>query len=86
MNDKVLIETLLLYRPDYKKLGVLKQKFPNVPTMALTATATPRVRLDILRQLGMKNPKWFVTLSNNQNYFTSFFFPTQQVSQFLQPP
>ena len=46
-------------RPDYKKLCVLKEKFPNVPTMALTATATPRVRFDILRQLAMKNPKWY---------------------------
>jgi bloom syndrome protein len=28
--------------------------------MALTATATPRVRKDIIHQLGMRNPKWFV--------------------------
>ena len=31
-------------RPDYKKLGVLKQQFPDVPILALTATATQRVR------------------------------------------
>ncbi|CAG2053937.1 unnamed protein product [Timema podura] len=47
-----------LARPDYKKLCVLRSKFPKVPTMALTATATPRVRIDILHQLGMKDPKW----------------------------
>lgn len=49
------------FRPDYKKLQVLKVKYPNVPTIALTATATPRVRTDILHQLGMKSPKWFTT-------------------------
>lgn len=31
------------FRPDYKKLGVLKQQFPNVPILALTATATQQV-------------------------------------------
>jgi bloom syndrome protein len=46
------------FRPDYKKLGVLKTKFPGVPLMALTATATMRVRKDICHQLHMKDPKW----------------------------
>ncbi len=32
------------FRPDYKKLGILKQQFPDVPILALTATATHRVR------------------------------------------
>lgn len=31
------------FRPDYKNLGVLKRNFPNVPIMALTATATGKV-------------------------------------------
>ena len=48
------------FRPDYKKLRVLREKYPKVPTMALTATATPRVRTDILHQLGMTSPKWSV--------------------------
>ena len=46
------------FRPDYKKLHVMRQKFPGVPMLALTATATPRVRNDILHQLHMTNPKW----------------------------
>lgn len=54
------------FRPDYKKLGVLKEKYPSVPTMALTATATTRVRTDILQQLGMNSPKWFVFIKQNQ--------------------
>lgn len=46
------------FRPDYKKLSSLRSKFPEVPFMALTATATPRVRKDVLHQLKMKEPKW----------------------------
>ncbi|KAL4202505.1 hypothetical protein AMTRI_Chr02g221450 [Amborella trichopoda] len=39
------------FRPDYRGLGCLKQKFPEVPVMALTATATQPVRKDILNTL-----------------------------------
>ncbi|SPP88431.1 Bloom syndrome protein homolog isoform X1 [Drosophila guanche] len=55
------------FRPDYKKLGILKKRFPNVPTIALTATATPRVRLDILSQLNLKDCKWFLSSFNRSN-------------------
>ncbi|GIX77604.1 bloom syndrome protein homolog [Caerostris extrusa] len=55
------------FRPDYKKLKVLREKFPNVPMMALTATATQRVRLDILHQLGIPSPKWFLQSFNRPN-------------------
>ena len=48
------------FRPDYKKLRMLRINFPNVPIMALTATATPRVRTDILNQLELTCPKWYV--------------------------
>lgn len=39
------------FRPDYRGLGLLKQNFPDVPVMALTATATQSVRQDILKAL-----------------------------------
>ncbi|KAF5204708.1 Atp-dependent dna helicase [Thalictrum thalictroides] len=39
------------FRPDYRALGCLKQNFPNIPVMALTATATQSVRKDILSAL-----------------------------------
>ncbi|XP_046388536.1 Bloom syndrome protein homolog isoform X2 [Ischnura elegans] len=55
------------FRPDYKKLSVLGERFPNVNMIALTATATPRVRVDILHQLGMKSPKWFLCSFNRPN-------------------
>ena len=46
------------FRPDYKKLSNLRNKYPGVPFMALTATATPRVRKDVQHQLKMRQPKW----------------------------
>ncbi|CAL1683242.1 unnamed protein product [Lasius platythorax] len=55
------------FRPDYKRLKFLRDNYPKVPTMALTATATPRVRTDILHQLGMTNPKWFMSSFNRPN-------------------
>ncbi|TMW53802.1 hypothetical protein DOY81_001087 [Sarcophaga bullata] len=55
------------FRPDYKKLGILRKRFPKVNTMALTATATPRVRLDILKQLNLNAPKWFLSSFNRSN-------------------
>ncbi|MFT5806071.1 MAG: ATP-dependent DNA helicase RecQ [Moritella dasanensis] len=45
------------FRPEYNQLGKLKQLFPNVPMMALTATADDATRLDILNQLQMHDPK-----------------------------
>ncbi|XP_011704648.1 PREDICTED: Bloom syndrome protein homolog isoform X1 [Wasmannia auropunctata] len=55
------------FRPDYKRLRCLRNNYPKVPTMALTATATPRVRTDILHQLGLTNPKWFMSSFNRPN-------------------
>lgn len=55
------------FRPDYKRLYILRQKLPTVPIIALTATATPRVRVDILKQLGIENCKWFLSSFNRPN-------------------
>jgi len=55
------------FRPDYQKLHQLREKFPGIPFMALTATATPRVRTDILQQLGMISTKWFLSSFNRNN-------------------
>lgn len=48
------------FRPDYKKLNCLRENYPKVPVIVLTATATPRVRSDILHQLRITTPKWYV--------------------------
>jgi bloom syndrome protein len=42
------------FRPDYVALGQVRKQFPNVPIMALTATATENVKVDVMHQLGMK--------------------------------
>ena len=46
------------FRPSYRRLQGLKEQL-DVPVLALTATATRRVALDILRQLGMRKPAGF---------------------------
>ena len=48
------------FRVDYREMGRLKKEFPDASVHAFTATATPRVREDILEQLGLKNPEVLV--------------------------
>uniref|UniRef100_A0A182JUP8 RecQ-like DNA helicase BLM n=1 Tax=Anopheles christyi TaxID=43041 RepID=A0A182JUP8_9DIPT len=56
------------FRPDYKKLSVLREQFPTVPIIALTATANPRVRMDILAQLKLaRDTRWFLCSFNRPN-------------------
>ena len=55
------------FRPDYRNLKNLRHEFPSVPIVALTATATERVRADILAQLQLKNPKTFISSFNRPN-------------------
>jgi ATP-dependent DNA helicase RecQ len=47
------------FRPAYRRLRGLKEQLGNIPVLALTATATRRVAVDILRELGMKKPDGF---------------------------
>ena len=44
------------FRPEYRRLAELRERFPAVPFHAFTATATPRVREDIAQQLGLREP------------------------------
>ena len=46
------------FRPDYRNLSQLRADFPGVPTIALTATATTRVREDIVEQLGLQQGRY----------------------------
>lgn len=55
------------FRPEYREIKSLRDKFPGVPVIALTATATERVREDIVRELGMKNPREYVGSFNRKN-------------------
>lgn len=49
------------FRPDYARLGQFREWLGGVQTVALTATATPRVRQDILQILQLRSPKQFIT-------------------------
>ena len=55
------------FRPEYRQLSTLRGKFPGVPLMALTATATERVRADIVTQLHLKDPACYVASFNRPN-------------------
>jgi ATP-dependent DNA helicase RecQ len=55
------------FRPEYRQLSSLREKFPGVPFMALTATATERVRADIVEQLHLHNPRCYVASFNRPN-------------------
>jgi ATP-dependent DNA helicase RecQ len=57
------------FRPEYRLLGHLRDRYPSVPMLALTATATYRVRDDILTQLKLKNPYIHIASFNRSNLY-----------------
>ncbi len=55
------------FRPDYRNLHLLRERFPQAPVIALTATATARVRDDIVQQLGILDAQRFVSSFDREN-------------------
>jgi ATP-dependent DNA helicase RecQ len=55
------------FRPEYRDLKKLREHFPDAPVMALTATATERVRADIVKQLKLREPRCYVASFNRPN-------------------
>ena len=55
------------FRPEYRQISKLRKHFPTVPFMALTATATGRVREDIVNHLQLHEPKSYVASFNRPN-------------------
>ena len=58
------------FRPEYRRLREMMELIsPDAPMIALTATATPKVQSDILRNLGLRNPKIFISSFNRANLY-----------------
>ena len=74
------------FRPEYRQIANLRQLFPSVPMMALTATATERVRKDIVTLLKLREPVCYVASFNRPNLTYRVFAknkPYEQVLEFL---
>ena len=55
------------FRPEYRQVAKLRDLLPEVPFMALTATATERVRADVINHLRLRSPEVFVASFNRPN-------------------
>jgi len=74
------------FRPEYRELKKLRTHFPEVPVMALTATATERVRADIVKQLKLREPRCYVASFNRPNLAYRVVpkaAPYEQLAQFV---
>src|SRR5438128_4648058 len=74
------------FRPEYRQLSALRGLIPQAPMMALTATATERVRGDIIRLLNLREPGCYVASFNRPNLtyrVTAKAGPYQQVLDFI---
>lgn len=57
------------FRPEYRRLSLLKEIFPQTPLIALTATAITAVQRDIIRELRLNDPKIYKASFNRKNLF-----------------
>jgi ATP-dependent DNA helicase RecQ len=72
------------FRPEYRELKKLRTHFPDVPMMALTATATERVRGDIVKQLKLREPRLYVASFNRPNLIYRIVPKTAPYEQLLE--
>lgn len=74
------------FRPEYRQLVKVREDFPDAACLALTATATPRVREDIKNTLGMDDSETYLASFDRKNLFLKVADkdnPTEQVLDFL---
>jgi len=74
------------FRPEYRQIATLRDHLPGVPFLALTATATQRVRGDIVTQLHLHEPEVFIASFNRPNLNYSIVpkaRPVRQVYEFI---
>ncbi|MCC3571359.1 MAG: DNA helicase RecQ [Microcoleus sp. PH2017_40_RAT_O_B] len=57
------------FRPEYRQMERVRDRYPDIPIMGLTATATERVRQDIIQQLNLRNPYIHVASFNRPNLY-----------------
>lgn len=57
------------FRPEYRQMKQLRQRYPDIPLLALTATATGRVRQDIIQQLTLQEPGIHLASFNRPNLY-----------------
>ncbi|HLH52823.1 MAG TPA: DNA helicase RecQ [Verrucomicrobiae bacterium] len=72
------------FRPEYRQLSGLRDLFSQVPILALTATATTRVREDIVAQLKLRQPGVYVASFNRPNLTYRVFAKTDPYAQLLE--
>ncbi len=74
------------FRPEYRRLKAIMQEIADVPVIALTATATPKVQQDIQKNLGMKNARVYKSSFNRPNLYYEVRpkkDPVRQIIQFI---
>jgi ATP-dependent DNA helicase RecQ len=72
------------FRPEYRALACLPERFPGVPRIALTATADPRTRVDILRALKMEEAEVFVASFHRPNLVLAAAPKVSETAQLLE--
>jgi ATP-dependent DNA helicase RecQ len=72
------------FRPEYRQLALLRERFPQASLHAYTATATPRVRVDVASQLGLRDPAELIGTFDRPNLVYRVVPRTDRVAQTLE--
>ncbi|MCG9911555.1 MAG: DNA helicase RecQ [Flavobacteriales bacterium] len=71
------------FRPEYRRLRTIIEAIERVPIIALTATATPKVQLDIVKNLGMQDAKLFKDSFNRENLYYEIRIKKNEVKEII---